>query len=239
MSMFSSFINPVGSMFSGSSGINRLADPMDLSGNSAGITQDRIAAQQQSAADASMAELQATYDRIQQLYQPMEEAGTQGLAQLNSPGFTPSATYAASLAGGERDLGRKLRAMGRFKSTYGSRQMGDFYTRAAQEEADRQYAPALDLVQLGSGAVNAISGAGNNFGTASGNVLGNLATGAVGNAQMYGQARQASMNSLSSLFSSAAQYANSGTGSSNAPAPAAPNANFPSSYQWGNVGGTQ
>lgn len=193
----------------GNSGISQFADPMDIFGNRAGMTADEIADQQQAASNASMSELQSTYDRIQQLYQPMEDAGAQGLAQLNSQKFTPSATYAASLAAGERDLGRKLRAMGRFKSTYGSRQMGDFYTRAAQEEADRQYAPALDLVQLGSGAVNAISGAGNNFGTASGSVLGNLATGAVDNAQQYGQARQASMNSLSSLFSGAAQYANS------------------------------
>lgn len=188
--------------------ISTIADPMDLFGNRAEQSQDKINEQLKASATASMQELQDTYDKIKGLYAPLENAGRQGLTQLNEKGFQPSATYQQNLATGERDLGRKLRAMGRYNSTYGSRQMGDFYTRSAQEEADRQYAPTLSLLQTGSGAVNAVTGAGTNFGAATDRTLANLGQGLFSSAQNYGQQRQNSMNNASNTLGSMAQYFN-------------------------------
>jgi hypothetical protein len=186
----------------------RWADPADLFGKRAKQNQDDINAINQSAADASMKELQDSYDKIKVLYQPLEDAGSQGLAQLNSAGFTPSQTYKDALATGERDLGRQLRAMGRYRSTFGARKMGDFYNRSAQEEVDRQYAPTLSLIQTGSGAVNAITGAGTTFGGATDRTLANLGQGLANSATLYGQQRQSSMNNLSNMLGGAAQYFN-------------------------------
>lgn len=202
----------LGNMFGvytgGNKTLSTFGDPMDLFGNRAGMAQDDINAELKNSADASMRELQDTYDRIKELYAPLEDAGKQGLAQLNSAGFQPSDTHRQNLATGERDLGRKLRAMGRYNSTYGSRQMGDFYTRSAQEEADRQYAPTLSLLQTGSGAVNAVTGAGTNFGAATDRTLANLGQGLFSSAQNYGEQRQNSMNNAANTLGSMAQYFN-------------------------------
>jgi len=208
MSFFGSFFVPWDQTHSSNSTISTIADPMDLSGNRASRTQDSIMGSQQAAADASMKELQDSYDKIKELYKPLEDAGSEGLAQLNSQGFTPSDTYKNSLAVGERDLGRKLRAMGRYNSTFGSRQMGEFYQKSAQEEADRQYAPTLSLIQTGSGAVNAITGAGTTFGGATDKTLANLGQGMFNAAQNYGAQRQSSMNNAANTLSSMAQYYN-------------------------------
>lgn len=209
MGFFSTLINPSNVIFGGNSTLNKLEDPLDLSGNQAKNKQDQINAANQSSANASMKALQDAYDKIKVLYQPLEDAGKQGLAQLNSTGFAPSATYTQNLATGERDLGRKLRAMGRFHSTYGGRQLADFRTRAAQEEVDRQYAPTLSLLQTGSGAVNAISGAGNTFGNATDKTLANLGNSMFNSAQDYGLQRQNSMNNAASTLGSMAQFFNS------------------------------
>lgn len=208
MGLFGAFINPIGSAFGGSSTINQLADPLDLSGNNARITQDKINAANQQSADASMKALQDAYDKIKTLYQPLEDAGRQGLEQLNLAGFQPSDTYKQNLATGERDLGRKLRAMGRYNSTFGGRQLADFRTKAAQEEVDRQYAPTLSLLQTGSGAVNAITGAGTTFGGATDRTLANLGQGLFNSAQNYGIQRQNSMNTAANTLGSMAQYFN-------------------------------
>jgi len=208
MSFFGSFFVPWDQTHSSNSLISTIADPMDLSGNRADRTQDSIIGSQQAAADASMKELQDSYDKIKELYKPLEDAGREGLTQLNSQGFTPSDTYKNSLAVGERDLGRKLRAMGRYNSTFGSRQMGEFYQKSAQEEADRQYAPTLSLIQTGSGAVNAITGAGTTFGGATDKTLANLGQGMFNAAQNYGAQRQSSMNNAANTLSSMAQYYN-------------------------------
>ena len=208
MSFFGSFFVPWDQTHSSNSLISTIADPMDLSGNRADRAQDSIMGSQQAAADASMKELQDSYDKIKELYKPLEDAGREGLTQLNSQGFTPSDTYKNSLAVGERDLGRKLRAMGRYNSTFGSRQMGEFYQKSAQEEADRQYAPTLSLVQTGSGAVNAITGAGTTFGGATDKTLANLGQGMFNAAQNYGAQRQSSMNNAANTLSSMAQYYN-------------------------------
>lgn len=208
MSFFGSFIVPWDQTHSSNSTISTIADPMDLSGNRADRAQDNINDSLQEAADDSMRELQDTYDKVKGLYAPLEDAGKQGLAQLNEKGFTPSKTYENSLAVGERDLGRKLRAMGRYNSTFGSRQMGDFYQKSAQEEADRQYAPTLSMIQTGSGAVNAITGAGTTFGAATDKTLANLGQGLFGSAQAYGTQRQNSMNNASNTLGSMAQYYN-------------------------------
>ena len=208
MSFFGSFFVPWDQTHSSNSLISTIADPMDLSGNRASRTQDSIMGSQQAAADASMKELQDSYDKIKELYKPLEDAGRQGLEQLNSQGFTPSDTYKNSLAVGERDLGRKLRAMGRYNSTFGSRQMGEFYQKSAQEEADRQYAPTLSMIQTGSGAVNAITGAGTTFGGATDKTLANLGQGMFNAAQNYGAQRQSSMNNAANTLSSMAQYYN-------------------------------
>lgn len=188
--------------------ISTLADPMDLFGNRAGQAKDSINSALQESADASMKELQDTYDKVKGLYAPLEDAGKQGLAQLNEKGFTPSDTYNNSLEVGERDLGRKLRAMGRYNSTFGSRQMGDFYQKSAQEEADRQYAPTLSMIQTGSGAVNAITGAGTTFGAATDKTLANLGQGLFGSAQAYGNQRLSSANNASNTLGAMAQYYN-------------------------------
>ena len=203
-----SSIVPWGQTHSSNKFISTLADPMDLSGNRADRARDAIANTQRDAAAASQKELQDSYDKIKELYAPLEEAGKQGLAQLNSQGFTPSDTYKNSLVTGQRDLGRKLRAMGRYNSTYGSRQLGDFYTKSAQEEADRQYAPTLSLIQTGSGAVNAITGAGTEFGAATDRTLANLGQGLFNTSQANGQQRQASANNAASTLGSMAQYFN-------------------------------
>jgi len=208
MSFLGSFFVPWDQTHSSNSLISTIADPMDLSGNRADRAQDSIMGSQQAAADASMKELQDSYDKIKELYKPLEDAGREGLAQLNSQGFTPSDTYKNSLAVGERDLGRKLRAMGRYNSTFGSRQMGEFYQKSAQEEADRQYAPTLSLIQTGSGAVNAITGAGTTFGGATDKTLANLGQGMFNAAQNYGAQRQSSMNNAANTLSSMAQYYN-------------------------------
>ena len=208
MSFFGSFFVPWDQTHSSNSTISTIADPMDLSGNRASRTQDSIMGSQQAAADASMKELQDSYDKIKELYKPLEDAGREGLAQLNSRGFTPSATYKNSLAVGERDIGRKLRAMGRYRSTFGDRKMGEFYQDAAQEEIDRQYAPTLSLIQTGSGAVNAITGAGTTFGGATDKTLANLGQGMFNAAQNYGAQRQSSMNNAANTLSSMAQYYN-------------------------------
>ena len=208
MSFLGSFFVPWDQTHSSNSLISTIADPMDLSGNRADRTQDSIIGSQQAAADASMKELQDSYDKIKELYKPLEDAGREGLTQLNSQGFTPSDTYKNSLAVGERDLGRKLRAMGRYNSTFGSRQMGEFYQKSAQEEADRQYAPTLSLIQTGSGAVNAITGAGTTFGGATDKTLANLGQGMFNAAQNYGAQRQSSMNNAANTLSSMAQYYN-------------------------------
>ena len=208
MSFLGSFFVPWDQTHSSNSLISTIADPMDLSGNRADRAQDSIMGSQQAAADASMKELQDSYDKIKELSKPLEDAGREGLAQLNSQGFTPSDTYKNSLAVGERDLGRKLRAMGRYNSTFGSRQMGEFYQKSAQEEADRQYAPTLSLIQTGSGAVNAITGAGTTFGGATDKTLANLGQGMFNAAQNYGAQRQSSMNNAANTLSSMAQYYN-------------------------------
>lgn len=208
MSFFGSFIVPWDQTHSSNSTISTIADPMDLSGNRADRAQDDILKSQQQAADASMKELQDTYDKVKGLYAPLEDAGKQGLAQLNEKGFTPSDNYKNSLAVGERDLGRKLRAMGRYNSTFGSRNMGDFYQKSAQEETDRQYAPTLSMIQTGSGAVNAVTGAGTTFGAATDKTLANLGQGMFDASQMYGQQRQQSMNNAASSLGSMAQYYN-------------------------------
>jgi len=199
------FINPLGAS-SGNKLISQIADPMDIFGNRAADDQNEMNKLNQQSADAAMKELQESYDKIKTLYQPLEDAGKQGLAQLNSAGFTPSQTYEQTLATGGRDLGRQLRAMGRYRSTFGARQMGDFYNRAAQEEVDRQYAPTLSLIQTGSGAVNAITGAGTTFGGATDRTLANLGQGLAGNSTLYGQQRQNSLNSLGNALGGAASY---------------------------------
>jgi len=208
MSFWGSFFVPWDQTHSSNSTISTIADPMDLSGNRADRAQDSIMGSQQAAADASMKELQDTYDKVKALYAPLEDAGKQGLAQLNAKGFTPSATYQNSLEVGERDLGRKLRAMGRYNSSFGSREMGGFYQKLAQEEADRQYAPTLSMIQTGSGAVNAITGAGTTFGAATDKTLANLGQGMFNTAQNYGIQRQNSMNNAANTLGSLAHYYN-------------------------------
>ena len=208
MSFWGSFFVPWDQTHSSNSTISTIADPMDLSGNGADRAQESIMGSQQTAADASMKSLQDTYDKVKALYAPLEDAGKQGLAQLNAKGFTPSATYQNSLEVGERDLGRKLRAMGRYNSSFGSREMGGFYQKLAQEEADRQYAPTLSMIQTGSGAVNAITGAGTTFGAATDKTLANLGQGMFNTAQNYGIQRQNSMNNAANTLGSLAHYYN-------------------------------
>jgi hypothetical protein len=203
----------LGNMFGvytgGNKTLSTFADPMDLFGNRARRTQDKMNDYLQQSADASMKELQDSYDKIKALYQPLEDAGKKGLEQLNSQGFTPSETYKNSLAVGERDVRRQLRAMRRYDSTYGDRKMSEFYQKSAQEEVDRQYAPTLSMIQTGSGAVNAVTGAGTTFGGATDKTLANLGQGLFNSAQTYGQQRQGTYGNLSSLAGGGAAYANS------------------------------
>lgn len=200
----------------GDAGLGYVTDYLtNADARKAGHTASNIA--MDSAAKAQK-ELEDAYNQLKELYAPLEASGARGLATLNQKGFTPSQTYLETTAAGGRDLGRQLRAMGRRRSTYGDKIMSDYYTKSAQEEVDRQYAPILDLIRTGSNAVNAVNNGGQVFGQNVSSTLAGLGRNLNQNAQAYGASQQQAgenfgrtMGSLGTLFNNRTNATPSGT----------------------------
>jgi hypothetical protein len=103
-------------------------------------------------------------------------------------------------------VNRALAAKGLFDSSARGAALGDVALQAGQSEAARQYGRGLDVQRLGTGAIEALGGAGQTAGQNVGAAYGNLGQNVNALYQGYGAQRQGSMQQGANALYGLEQY---------------------------------
>lgn len=189
-----------------------LADPLDIFGIRAGQTRDEVGNILRSSAEQGIQSQRDMIDRIDALFKPYQEAAAQGLTDFTSLAaggeFTAptSPAYGYELEQGSRAANRLAAAQGRYNSSKRQADIADVALNAGQNELARQYGGQLDLQRLGTNALSALGGAGQNAGQAAGSIYGNLGQGVNSALQAYGASRQQSLNQGANALGGLSQY---------------------------------
>lgn len=188
------------------------ADPLDIAGVRAEQEQQAIQDMLMESAQSDIAAQDYMMSRINAMYAPYREAATgewgdyTGMTTGGELGLQPSPQYQRELSRNAQAVNRALAAKGGFHSSGRGAALGDVALQAGQSEAARQYGRQLDVQRMGTGAIEALGGAGRTAGQNVGAAYGNLGQGVNTLYQNYGAQRQGSFGQAANTMYGLDQY---------------------------------
>lgn len=186
-------------------------DPMDLTGDRAAATRNKIRDILVASAEAGVAAQKEMQAKSEEMFKPYYEAGLRSFGDLRSmatggdlpEGYQPSKLYEYQTEQGNKAITASATKQGLLHSSATDQRRADLASGLAAEEAQRVYGGELSTVQLGTASADSINAASRSLGGNVGSLYSNLGSSLNANTQAYGQARKSSMDSLSNIFAGA------------------------------------